>query len=738
MSSDAATYVAATSRPLAVRRRQDLGVQRLDGEDGSLWAIKDPLTLRYWHLGEEEFFIFNRLDGRTSSNTLGAECARRFGTGRWDPQQIQNFLTHLHQEGLILADRPGQGGELVFRAQRRRRRAWMETLSNPLAWRFPPVDAGRFLSWLTPRASWLFSAGFAPVYLTLLLAAALVAAVAVPRRFDPAAASEWLRGGNALWLFVAIGSAKVLHELGHAVACRRYGAECRQIGLMVLVGAPCLYCNVSDAWMLPSLHARLMITAAGILAELGLAAVCTLLWWASEPGPLNALCLSIMVVCSVNTVLLNGNPLLRYDGYYLLSDWTHTPNLAQQGTQIVRRWFARAILGLKLPAERPVSRRRQAWMAVYAVASACYRWVLTLVILWFLNRWLRPYGLEAVSYLLGVMFLLTLIGLPALRGIQFLRHPVRSYQVRWNRVLGRGLLPALAIGGLCLIPLPRHVSAPVVIEARDAATVYVVFPGRVVWQARPGQRVERGDPIARLESPEMARELLRLRGQRDARRLHLQHLNSLLANAQAAAEVPTAEKALADAQAQLDQREGDFARLTLRAERAGYLLPVRASAAAPTEGLLPTWTGSPLDPHNLGSYLESRTPVCEIGDPELVDAVLQVDQSAAALLGLGQEVSLRLDQLPALRLRGQISRLAERTESEAPAELLERGAIPAKTDAQGTLRPQERLQQARARLDPAGEPLQVGATGRASVRVANASLAERLLRFMNGAFHFRL
>ena len=214
---------------------------------------------------------------------------------------------------------------------------------------------------------------------------------------------------------VVLAVMKILHELGHAVSCRHYGGRCHELGLMLLVFTPCLYCDVSDAWMLRDRWRRIAIGAAGMAVELVLAAVATFLWWWSEPGWLNSVCLDVMFIGSVSTLLLNGNPLLRYDGYYILADLLETPNLQQQAGGVVRRWVARWLLGIETPPDRLLPERGHWLLALYAVASTAYRLAVVVAILWFLKRAAAPYRLEFLVELFGLVVIGGLVIAPLVR-----------------------------------------------------------------------------------------------------------------------------------------------------------------------------------------------------------------------------------------------------------------------------------------------------------------------------------
>ena len=241
----------------------------------------------------------------------------------------------------MVADSPGQGEQLLLRRQDQRRKQRYQTLLGVLAIRFRGINPRALLDWLYPKFRWLFSP--LCVAASLLLALAAVLLVAVEFQTFLARLPDFrtiLAASNLPWLLVALAVTKILHELGHALACRHFGGDCHEIGVMLLVFTPCLYCNVSDSWMLPSKWQRMAIAAAGMYVELILATVCTFLWWFSEPGIFNSLCLNTMLVCSIGTVLLNGNPLLRYDGYFILADLIDVPNLSASATAAVERLAA--------------------------------------------------------------------------------------------------------------------------------------------------------------------------------------------------------------------------------------------------------------------------------------------------------------------------------------------------------------------------------------------------------------
>ncbi|HUG93571.1 MAG TPA: hypothetical protein VML55_22210, partial [Planctomycetaceae bacterium] len=505
---------SATSRKLRLRRRRDLRVEPLEFGRRRYWGVKDPVALRYYQLRDEEFRILQMLDGTASLDDIKQRFEREFAPRRLSLQQLQSFIGMLHTEGLIVAEAPGQGRQLLDVRRRNQRRQWIGRLSNVLAIRFRGLDPERLLRRVHPWFRWMFS----PVAVGAVALLALAALVLVAVEFDTVLArmpdfDVFFGLRNGLLLLATVAVVKVLHEFGHGISCRHFGGECHEMGLMFLVFTPCLYMNVSDAWMLPSKWHRIAISAAGMYVELLLASIATFLWWWSEPGLLNTLCLNLMFVCSVSTVLFNGNPLLRYDGYFILADLVEVPNLRQQSASVIKQWLGRFFLDTELENPRVVPERGRGWLALYAVASTVYRWFVVLAILWFVHGILKPHGLEVLAQLLAVVVVGGMVVAPLVRAFKFLRDPARSRDMNARRLLTRGGFVALAAVAIGLIPLPYRVTAPAVVEPAGARHVYVSVGGTLVESVRPGQRVESGQTVGLLQNLDVTREIAELRGQ---------------------------------------------------------------------------------------------------------------------------------------------------------------------------------------------------------------------------------
>jgi putative peptide zinc metalloprotease protein len=547
---------------------------------------------------------------------------------------------------------------------------------------------------------------------------------------------------NWIWLGLTMAVVKVLHEFGHGLACKRYGGECHEMGLMLLVFTPCLYCNVSDSWMLPNKWKRVMIGAAGMYVELTLAAVATFLWWFSEPGLLNHLCLSVMFICSVSTLLFNGNPLLRFDGYYILMDILEIPNLRQKATEVMNRFLSETCLGIERP-ENPFAPQQRRWLfALYTVASAIYKWVIVISIILFLNAVLEPYGLKVIGQLVAVLGLSGLIGQPAWKVYKFFSVPGRFHQVKRHRLAVTLGVVAGVVAFIVFVPLPFHVACPVEIQPRDAQLVFATVPGKIKEVAvQPGDQVDQGQVLARLDNLDLRLTVVELEGQQ--RELQTQYQNMLRDRHQdesALRQLRQARESLAAVEEQLKERREELQRLEIRAPVAGTILPA-PSRPKPNEeeGRLPSWSGEPLEARNVGAFLARSDLLCQIGDPQVMEAVLVIDQTDIELVRPGHEVDIRLDSLAEFTYSTKITEIARMDLQHASAALSTQvgGGLTTRMDPSGATRPMSTSYQARAPIE--GEHvLRVGYRGRARIYTGWQPIGTRVYRFLAKTFHFDL
>lgn len=747
MATLADSLVSSSARKMPVRMRPDLSARQHRYLGRSYWVVKDPVGLNYFRFQDEEWAILQMIDGQSSLDEIKERFEAEFPPQKITLEELQQFLGMLHRSGLIIADVPGQGHQLRKRRDERRRKELLGALTNILCIRFKGFDPERLLNWMYPACRWFFAP--LTVLLCLLFMASALGLVLV--EFDVFRSKlpgfyQFFNPYNAFWLAVTLAGSKVIHEFGHGLSCKHFGGECHEMGVMFLVLTPCLYCNVSDSWMLPSKWQRAAIGAAGMYVEGVLASFATFIWWFTEPGLLNNLALNTMFIASVSTLLFNANPLLRYDGYYILADLMEIPNLRQKATAIMGHKMGKWFLGLEPPEDPFLPERNQVLFALYSVAAVAYRWFVMLSIMYFLYKVFEPYGLKIIGQAIIAMSLWGLIVMPFVKLYKFLSIPGRLDKVKKPRMYATLAGAAALVAAFLLVPLPFSVMAPLELQGRlsDTDQIHIQVPGTLEEVlVRPGQVVAKDQVLARLSNIDLDIQIRELERQRNQYRSHLESLERRkFIDPQAASQVPEVTRAYEALEEQLKAKLADRQRLELVATRDGTVLPPpwKPDKGEDPDGQLPTWTGTPLEDRNRGAYLQLSDMFCQIGDPQKLQADLVIDQADIDFVRPGLKVEIKLDELPHHVFHGTIRDIATEAMKAASPRLASKagGPVATQTDESGIERPQSTSYQAHVDIDDPDGLMRLGVRGQAKIHSDWQTLASRTWRFITQTFNFKL
>ena len=376
-----------------------------------------------------------------------------------------------------------------------------------------------------------------------------------------------------------------------------------------MVFTPVMYTNVSDAWTLPR-RERLLVTAAGILVELGIAAAATILWWYAAPGLTKSLLLNTMVMCSVNTIVFNGNPLLRFDGYFLLMDAVGIPNLASRAGLVLRETVIRLLTGTG--SSSSLAETRQRFLLTYGVLSAGYRLLLMMAILHVVKHMAEEWRVQFVGEFLTASIMLGFIVMPLVQFLKRLSAHTADHRTGWTpwyRMIGVLCILITAL----LYPLPHSVVAPAIVRP-DSTAMYASVAGRLHQTAGYHRPLRQGQVVVRLTSPELDRRREQLRGQIAQRESQLETLqrNPATANSEL---LPTLKESLKSARRQLEEFETDYADLTIAAAQDGVFLPPPATNTELSPDIPTQWYGTPASPKNVGAWIERGTLLGYAGTP---------------------------------------------------------------------------------------------------------------------------
>jgi putative peptide zinc metalloprotease protein len=530
---------------------------------GEAWyVVRNPSSGRVHRLTPAAHALVAWLDGTRTVQELQELALERMGDGAPTRDETVWLLGLLYLADVLRCDVPPDTAALLRRVLRERERErWGRR--SPIAFRVPLLDPDAFLARFEPWLRPAFTRTGAWLWCAVVLAAGLLA---LGHRPELAAASGTLlepEGLAALWL--AYPLVKALHELGHAFAVKRWGGEVHELGLLFLVFVPLPYVDASAAAVLAEKHRRMAVSAAGIAVELLLAAFATFVWVVAEPGGVRTVAYAVMVLGGVSSLLFNGNPLLRFDGYHVLADALEIPNLADRARRYLGALVTRHLLGqrdAKLPDTAP---GEAPWLVGYALASSAYGTAVLLGIALFLSTHFFALGVTIALATLAVR-----IGLPLARhAARIVTDPALGE--RRSRALA-GSAGALALLGIALValPLPLRTRSEGVVWLPERAEVRAGAPGFVEEVlATPHARVREGEPLIRVRDASLEARVRALEAQRREFELRRQALEG-----ESRVRVAIERERLAEAQAALARAREQAGEVTIRAASAGVFVPV--------------------------------------------------------------------------------------------------------------------------------------------------------------------
>ena len=746
MSVVQSTSLSSEERPIGMVARADLVIQESAFQGEKCWIVKDPLAMKYFRLKAPEYSVLMKLQSPCSYLDLKNQLDREFPDKITRLEALQHLVVSFHRNGMLKSDSGGQSKPLRKRRNKELKQKSLQLMSSIVSLRLPGFDPEFLLTAIYRRIGWAFSTGFTCfVWVTILLAVGLVVGNLDEFYSKLPDFQSFFAIDNLLYLGAILIFTKTIHEFGHGLMCHHYGGECHEIGFMLLVMTPAMYCDTSDSWVLPNRWHRMAIGAAGMYVEIFLAAIFTFVWWFTHPGWLHYLALNIMFLSSVSTLLFNANPLLRYDGYYILSDFLEIPNLSQKSKQALLSKLRVWCLGMEPINSQMLPQKWTTVFALYSVASFVYRWIVMLFIFWFMLEIFEPWGLAPLGYFVIALSLFGMVVVPIYKTINFFFYPGRLREMkRFNFVVTLCLLAAVT-AFICYFPFEQYVYGSCRIRSANAQVVYTREPGVLTEvKVKHGDQVQKGQVLAVLENREYDLELASLKGQ-------LARLEHDLTGYELNRNIHIdSERLITDTQLEIEATKERIDLKVLQAEPLVVKAPrsgvVVAAPNAPQPALignqLRTWSGTPLDPNNLGALFQPNTVVCMVADDDRYEASIVLDQSDVKLVKQGQLAKFCVEQFRNQTFPGEVLFTSSDELETVPRELSQAngGPIAVKPAADGGERPLLKSFEAYATVNPDSiESLQLGDgfQGRAKIKVGTASLGEMLVRYVRNLINFR-
>ncbi len=470
---------------------------------GHTWyVLSNALGRQQFRVSEAVYRLFSELDGRRTLQQVWESLAK---LGKVDPavrHEALTTLTQLQAAGMLTLESLENASPLVEQQRQARRRGHLSRWLKPLSPRFPLFDPDSLLERSMPWVNWVFHPAALIVWLGVILLGFLQAAMHW-EEMTLYGAQRITDTSNWALLVLLYPIIKALHELAHGYAAKRGGAEIHEMGITLLVFIPVPYVDASAASVFPDKYQRMLVGAAGIIVEAFLAALAVFFWLELPLGLARDVTFNMILIGGLSTVLFNGNPLLRFDGYYVLADAVEIPNLAMRAARYYGYLARRYLLGITSESIPSITPGERTWFLGYGAASTFYRLAVSVGIALFLVNALPVVGAIFAAWILVAQF-----GLPLFRQAHFL---LRSPVLLGRR--GRALsvvssLLSIAVFVVALVPFPSSTVVDAIILPPERSIVRADIDGFLVKQPVSNKsRVSEGDLLFELINPELQTEV---------------------------------------------------------------------------------------------------------------------------------------------------------------------------------------------------------------------------------------
>ena len=492
--------------------RSDLRFTPREFDREACYMIEDPLRGKFFRIGADEFELISFLDGKNTIAQAVGLSAESLRERAFTDNEAMSVCHWLLESQLAVCGGAAQGERLAQSAHKQAQNKLAASV-NPMSMRFPLFNPNALLNRIVPWTNWIFTPAAVIGWCVVCLIGALTA---LGHRGELVQSSSiLLDSDNWLRLAVVWLVLKILHEAAHGITCMHFGGNVPSAGVLLILFAPLPFIDVTASWRFPSKWQRIATAAAGVYFELFVAAVAIILWNWSNDSVVRHGAMNVAATAGVASLLINGNPLMRFDGYYILSDWLELPNLSGSGQKYIADLFRR-IVGIDVPPDNRSARTRRI-VAVYAVASLVWRNMVyagLLLVLYAMVSKFGPFVANAALFLAVAAILLN----PVRNAVRFLsKQQTLSMKRLW--IVAGGAVGILALVAF-LLTRPSTIRTCGIVEYSPPTIVRSASPGFVRdVKVHDGDTVQAGQVIAVLENEELRTDLANIRNQIEQSRL---------------------------------------------------------------------------------------------------------------------------------------------------------------------------------------------------------------------------
>ena len=700
--------------------RKDLVITQQRFEGRIYYVVKDPISLQYFRMTGEDYYLATLFDGVRTFGKVREAYVERFPHVRleYTPEELNERVLRFANDLAMLQFLSVQGMRLkakfdAAKKQKKNKGGLYAFTNKVFFFRFslwdPDVVFGKMAKpfwWIWTKASMWISIA--------LIALAVIVFIRHAEGLDEALANifHW---ENLALMWVTTILVKSVHELGHGLTCKHFGGEVHEVGFMSMVFTPYFFVNVTDSWVMPNRKHRMLVSAAGIYVELIFAAFAVFLWAVIQPGWFKDFLFNIIIICSVSTLLFNANPLMRFDGYYILTDLIEVPNLQGKARALIQHQMSKLLFGATqtsaILSRLPLPKKRFWFFYTYAILSFLYGyWVIYSLII-FMKPHLEPLGLEGLATWFAWLAAIGWIVVPLVHFVQKLQLTREDLKPggRWRRIGFVFGIPLAAFLGFCFVPIELTIKRVCAIELAEPEQVRPEVSGFVVdVLVKEGDRVEKGQPLARLENRETRQKLVVAKQRLEATEANLQRALGLDKPAE---------------QRQLENLRVRYAAEQAEAERDVDLLELRAARS----GLVLT-----RELHlKRGTLVKSGELFCELTPLDPMRIKIPLNERQVRYTAPGQQVELKANAYPRRTFEGAIvsAPLVPITRNMPAAFSAKRsGDVMTYIDNEGHEVPVERIFAAQIDVKNPGALLRPGMTGRSVIHCGKRPFGKMVLQ----------
>jgi putative peptide zinc metalloprotease protein len=526
------------------------------------YVLQDHSSGRVHRFSPEAYQIIGLMNGNRTVQEIWEVARQRQADDPPTQEEMIRLLSQMHSVDILQCDVTPDTEELLSRYERQRKMRLKKNMGSPFAVRIPLLDPDKFLDKLEPIARLLFSW---PGFFGWL---AVVGFAIFQVGFHWSELTENITDSvlaphNLVLLWFTFPLVKACHEFGHALAVKTWGGEVHEMGIMFLVFTPIPYMDASSASAFRDKRRRVVVGAAGILVELFIASLALFVWINIEPGTVRAIAYNVMLIAGVSTLVFNGNPLLRYDGYYILSDFLEIPNLGPRGTRYLGYLFQKYLLKIKKIQPPVATQGESVWFVIYTVAAFIYRiFVYTAIIFFVAGKFFM------IGILLAIWGVISMLILPLSKGVTFL---LSSASLRNRRRQAIAIVSAGALVVSLLLfymPFPLWTIADGVVWIPEQSIVRSGTDGFVKSVVvKSGSKVQKGQLLVECYDPLLPAEVTVIKSQ--LRELQTQYDVQILTDRVQAEIIREEMKAI---QGKLQRAEERLTALSIKSQADGTLI----------------------------------------------------------------------------------------------------------------------------------------------------------------------